>query len=331
MTTGFSERTRCAGRASAGLAARARGWKEPPAREGFARRGVCQQRGVPLREGPPSFGPAALRPKRCARGRLAQPAPPAVPCRRRPFAPALSASRSARRGACGCRAGGRGSVRRAASRRAARSRSTPVAICISASIETRSSVAMLPVAPAGPDIRRARRSSTRSSPRRPRAPRARWPAPARGCCESGRSAAPRRRRARRRAASRAALKSSWTWRGLAIPVVSPKAISCGPGVAQARGDLQHALGRDAALIRAAERRRDHPLAAQPGRAGARQHDLQPLERLGDRAVHVLLVVRLRGRQEDADLVERRALAATGRRAARARSRGRARWERAPRR
>ena len=53
----------------------------------------------------------------------------------------------------------------------------------------------------------------------------RWPGPGRGCCGSGRSA---RRRGRR---SRAAAKNSWTWRGFAIPVVSPKPTSSQPAAA----------------------------------------------------------------------------------------------------
>ena len=79
------------------------------------------------------------------------------------------------------------------------------------------------------------------------------------------------------------------------------------GVAQARGDLEHALGRHVALVGAAEGRRDHALAAQPRLARAAEHDLQLAERLGDRAVDVLAVVRLGGRQEDVDLVDPLAL------------------------
>ena len=78
----------------------------------------------------------------------------------------------------------------------------------------------------------------------------------------------------------------------------------GASVAQARGDLEHTLGRHAALVGAAERGRDHALATQPRCARAGEHDLQAGERLGDRAVDVLAVVGLRRRQEHVDLVER---------------------------
>ncbi len=64
------------------------------------------------------------------------------------------------------------------------------------------------------------------------------------------------------------------------------------GVAQQPRDLQHALRRHAALIRAAEGGRNHALAAQALRACAPENRLQPGQRLGDRAVDVLAVVRL---------------------------------------
>ena len=68
----------------------------------------------------------------------------------------------------------------------------PVSTPISCSIETTSSLAMLPVAPAAPGSRRARRSSTRRNRPPAPAPPRRWLAPGRGCCGSGRSARPRR-------------------------------------------------------------------------------------------------------------------------------------------
>ena len=58
-----------------------------------------------------------------------------------------------------------------------------------------------------------------------------------------------------------------------------------------------------ALVRAAERSRDHAFAAQPRLARAAEDAVQPAQRLLDRAVDVLAVVRLAGAQEDVDLVE----------------------------
>jgi len=57
------------------------------------------------------------------------------------------------------------------------------------------------------------------------------------------------------------------------------------------------------LIRAAERHRDHTLAAQPFLAPARDHRLETGQGLLDRPVHVPSVVDLRSRQEEADLRE----------------------------
>src|SRR4051794_16599120 len=72
---------------------------------------------------------------------------------------------------------------------------------------------------------------------------------------------------------------------------------------EALGDDEDALGRDLALVGAAEARADHALAAQARLAGARQHALQPGQRLLDRAVDVLAVVGLGAAQEDVDLLE----------------------------
>ena len=107
-------------------------------------------------------------------------------------------------------------------------RSMPVSIPISCSIETRSSVAILPVAPAGTgqppsspkldsklSIPASSAASTLASP----CPRVLWK-----CAVSSTAAAAL-------AAPRPSLhcaNSSRTWRGLAIPVVSPKPISCAP-------------------------------------------------------------------------------------------------------
>ena len=74
-------------------------------------------------------------------------------------------------------------------------------------------------------------------------------------------------------------------------------------VGQPRRDLEHALARDDALVGAAEARRDHGLDAQAGVAGAGDDALEAVQRRRDRAVDVAEVVRLGGRQEDADLLE----------------------------
>ena len=89
--------------------------------------------------------------------------------------------------------------------------------------------------------------------------------------------------------------------------MSPKATSSQPAAASALGDLQHAVDRHLALVRAAEAGRDHALAAQPLGPGALDHALETGERLGDRAVDVLAVVGLGGGEEEVDLVEAVAL------------------------
>ena len=143
----------------------------------------------------------------------------------------------------------------------------PVSMPISCSIETRSSVAMLPVAPGG----------TGQPPSSPKLDSNELDAGlergehvgqalAAGVVEvRGELDLVAERVARRPGRSRAPA------RGLAMPVVSPKPISCGAGAAQPAGDLEHALGRDVALVGAAERDRDHALAAQPLAAGAAEH------------------------------------------------------------
>ncbi len=81
--------------------------------------------------------------------------------------------------------------------------------------------------PSAPGSRPARRTTTRTSARPRRAPPARWRGPGRGCCGSGRSARPRRRRAARRRC----VKKSRTCTGFAMPVVSPNATSAQPAAA----------------------------------------------------------------------------------------------------
>ena len=66
---------------------------------------------------------------------------------------------------------------------------------------------------------------------------------------------------------------------------------------------KHPLRLDLALVGAAERRRDHALAAQPLGARAAEHALQPGQRLLDRAVDVVAVVALRRARKHVDLVE----------------------------
>ena len=102
---------------------------------------------------------------------------------------------------------------------------------------------------------------------------------------------------------RAPSKKPRTWAGLAMPVVSPNAISSQPASIRRARDREHPLRGHLALVGAAERHRDHALAAQPLLARACDDPLQPGQRLLDRAVHVLLVVRLRGREEEVDLLE----------------------------
>ena len=202
--------------------------------------------------------------------------------------------------ACGCRAGARASPARAPSRRAA-----PAGRCRSrcpsrASIETRSSVAMLPVAPAGtgqpPSSPKLDSKLVHAGLQRREHVGEALPArvvEVRGQLDASPSALARA--ARRTRAPAAGWPCRWCRRSR-----SPAA----PASRSARGDLEHALGRHVALVGAAERRRDHPLAAQPRLARPGEHALQAGERLGDRAVDVLAVVGLRGRQEDVDLVER---------------------------
>ena len=155
-----------------------------------------------------------------------------------------------------------------------------------------------PWRPAAPGSRRARRSSTRSCRRRPPARRARSRGPDRVCCGSARSARWPAPSARARAAEELPHLARV---GHPCRVAEGDLLSA--RVAQAGGDLEHALGRDVSLVGAAEGGRDHPLASQPRRARPREHRSRPGQRLGDRAVDVLAVVGLRRRQEDVDLVE----------------------------
>ena len=142
---------------------------------------------------------------------------------------------------------------------------------------------------------------------------ARWPGPARGCCENGPSAAPVGLAGPgARGSACAAPNSSWTWVGLAIPVVSPKAISSAPAAHRRARDPQHALRRHAALVGTAGRYQDEPSQRSPA---ARARDSTASRPSSDSAIERLtfsLVVGLRGRQEHADLVERGAIAAMGR-------------------
>ena len=80
------------------------------------------------------------------------------------------------------------------------------------------------------------------------------------------------------------------------------------GVREVVSERQHPIAVDAALVGAAEARRDDGLDAQPGAQRDRDDAVQRGDRRGDRAVDVALVVGLARREEDADLVEALALA-----------------------
>src|SRR3954454_10313816 len=69
------------------------------------------------------------------------------------------------------------------------------------------------------------------------------------------------------------------------------------------GDLEDAPRLHLALVGAAEARRDHALASHPGIPCSGDRSLQIRQRLGDRAVDVLLVVCLRGREKEVRLLE----------------------------
>src|SRR5438094_1931464 len=100
---------------------------------------------------------------------------------------------------------------------------------ISCSIETRSSVAILPVAPAGtgqPPISPKLDSILSQPPSSAASTLARpWPRVLWKCAVSSTSSP---------SASRATGKNARTWRGLAMPVVSPKPISCAPAATSRR-------------------------------------------------------------------------------------------------
>ena len=180
-----------------------------------------------------------------------------------------------------------------ARRRAARRGRSPVAMPISCSIETRSSVAMLPVAPAGPGSRRARRSSTRTTCSRPRSAASTlarpWPRVLWKCAVSSTSA-PSSRAARRRS--------------------SPHLHRVGHPGRVAEADLRRA-GRDqppaiaktrsggtCALVRAAEADADDALArAGPARGARPITRSRPRSDSSTDAVDVRAVVRLARAQE----------------------------------
>ena len=133
---------------------------------------------------------------------------------------------------------------------------------------------------AAPGSRRARRSSTRRTRPPPPAPPAGWPAPGRGCCGSGRSARPRSRR------SRAAAKNSWTWRGFAIPVVSPKPTSSQPAAASRSAISKTRSGGTWPSYGQPKEVAITPSRRSPAPSRGRQRRLQPGQRLLDRAVDV---------------------------------------------
>ena len=180
-------------------------------------------------------------------------------------------------------------------------RSTPVSTPISSSIETRSSVEMLPVEPGGtgqpPSSPNADSndstpcSSAASTLARP------WPRVLWKWAVSS-TAAEALARGGEELADLARVRHPGR-------VAEGDLLAAGGG--EPLGDLEHALGRHLALVGAAEAGRDHALAAQALVARALDHALEPGERLVDRAVDVLAVVGLRGGEEEVDLVEAVAL------------------------
>ena len=108
---------------------------------------------------------------------------------------------------------------------------------------------------AAPGSRRARRTSSRTSRLPPRARRARWRGPGRGCCGSARSA--RRRRARSRACSK---NDAHLDRVRHAGRVAEGDLLATRRREPAR-DAENALLGHLALVGAAERDRDHALAA----------------------------------------------------------------------
>ena len=136
--------------------------------------------------------------------------------------------------ACGCPARGPGGAAARACRRSAPAGRSPVSTPISCSIETTSSVATLPVAPGGTGQPPSspKLDSNESTPASSAAytlaspwPRVLWKWAVSSTSGPAVRARPRRTRG--------------PGRGLAIPVVSPKPISCGAGGDQALGDREH--------------------------------------------------------------------------------------------
>ena len=206
------------------------------------------------------------------------------------------------RTARGCRADGRAPPAPLARPRSAAPRSMPVSIPISWSIETRSSVAMLPVAPgrhrAAAEL--AERRLEALDPGLERRQHVREPLPA-GVVEVG-------GQLDAGSASTRGREELADLDRVGHPGRVAEADLRRPGLDEPRGDHEHPLGGHVPLVGAAERGRDHALAAQPLRpARARTCAPRPGERLLDRAPDVLLVVGLRRRQEAVDLLEARAV------------------------
>ena len=140
---------------------------------------------------------------------------------------------------------------------------------ISASIETRSSLAMLPVAPAGTgqppsspklDSKLSTPASSAASTFARPWPRVLWK------CAVSSTPAPSRSRAR--AEELANLAADW-------PCPSYRRSRSPPRRrAQPRGDLRTRCGGDVSLVGAAERRRDHALDRSPLAARAAEHRLE---------------------------------------------------------
>ena len=177
------------------------------------------------------------------------------------------------------------------------SRSMPVSWPISCSIDTRSSLATLPVAPAGTgqppsspnedSNERTPASSAASALARP------WPRVLWKWAVSSTSG----RRSKARPKKLAHLGRVGHAGGVAEADLGHA------GGHQAVGDGEHGLGLDGSLVGAAEGDRDHRGHAQVLGQRALGHALQAGQRLLDRPVHVGPVVRLGGRQEQVGLLE----------------------------
>ena len=230
-------------------------------------------------------------PRHGALDRGSRAARPAIPQSRR------SPTRPARRAARGSPAAGPGRPAPRARPRAAGPGRSRWRSPISCSIDTRSSVAMLPVAPAGTgqppsspkldsklSIPASSAASTLASP---------WP---RVLWKWAVSSTPGNR-------ERAAAKNVPHLYRVGHPGGVAKPDLDRTGLGQSASNVQHAIHGHSTLIRAPERRRDHALAPKPLRQTPRERPLQAGNRLSHRPPDVLQIVRLGSGQEAVDLVK----------------------------